>query len=101
MSVKGENLEPLVSTLRRHMPELQEEYGVESLGIFGSYGRGEQGEGSDLDVLVEFSETPTLLDLTGLERHLSDLLGVEVDLVLKDSLKPRIGRRILEEVIIL
>ncbi len=65
------------------MPELQEEYGVESLGIFGSYGRGEQGEGSDLDVLVEFSETPTLLDLAGLERHLSDLLGVEADLVPK------------------
>ena len=43
--------------LREHLPELRERYGVESLGLFGSYVRGEENEGSDLDVLVEFSRS--------------------------------------------
>lgn len=54
------------------MPELEEEYKLSSLGVFGSYVRGEQKENSDLDVLVEFYETPTLLDLVRLEYRLSD-----------------------------
>ena len=41
--------------LREHMPELERDYGVASLALFGSYVRGEQQEGSDLDVLVDFS----------------------------------------------
>lgn len=97
----GEDLDLLVSELRRHTAELEEEFKVRSLGVFGSYVRGEQREGSDLDVLVEFHETPTLLELVGLQHHLSDLLGVEVDLVPRDSLKPRVGERILGEVLIL
>lgn len=97
----GEDLDRLIAVLRRHMPELEEEFKVRLLGVFGSYVRGEQREGSDLDVLVEFRETPTLLDLVGLQHRLGDLLGVEVDLVPRDSLKPRIGERILEEVVIL
>lgn len=97
----GEDLDRLIAVLRRHMPELEEEFKVRSLGVFGSYVRGEQREGSDLDVLVEFQQTPSLLDLVGLQHRLSDLLGVEVDLVPRDSLKPRIGERILDEVVIL
>lgn len=99
MGEKGRELDCFVSILKRRMPELEEEYKVRSLGVFGSYVRGEQKEGSDLDVLVEFYETPSLLDLVGLEHHLSDLLGVKVDLVPKSGLKPRIGKRILEEVV--
>lgn len=101
MGEDGRELDRIVSILRRHMPELEEEFKVTSLGVFGSYVRGEQKEGSDLDVLVEFRETPTLLEIVGLQDRLSDLLGVKVDLVLRDSLKPRIGERILEEVVIL
>ena len=86
--------------LREHLPELRERYGVESLGIFGSYVRGEEKEGSDLDVLVEFNQTLSLLQFVALKRHLSDLLGVEVDLVMRDGLKRRIGRRILAEVVL-
>lgn len=46
--------------LRRHLPELREQYHVKSLGIFGSYARGEQRRRSDLDVLVEFDRPPSL-----------------------------------------
>ncbi len=87
--------------LRQHMPELEQRYHVKSLGVFGSWIRGEQRKGSDLDLLVEFDEPPGLFGFVELEEHLSSLLGVKVDLVTKNALKPRIGRRILEEVVIL
>lgn len=84
--------------LRRHLPELRERYSVKSLGVFGSYVRGEQRKNSDLDVLVEFEQAPTLLEFVHLKRYLSELVGIPVDLVLKKTLKPNIGRYILAEV---
>ena len=84
--------------LRQYLPELSKKYSISYLGIFGSYVRGEQKEDSDLDVLVEFSKTPDLFEFIGLKQDLSDMLGVKVDLVMKSSLKPTIGERILEEV---
>jgi predicted nucleotidyltransferase len=88
------------SLLRRELPRLGERYGVASLGLFGSYVRGENRPDSDLDVLVTFHSTPGLLRLIELENHLSELLGVKVDLVLRESLKPGIGRRVLDEVVL-
>ncbi len=74
--------------LRDHLRELRERYGVDSLGIFGSFVRGDQRAGSDLDLLVEFDEQPlTLLQFIGLENYLSTILGLKVDLVKKDALK--------------
>jgi predicted nucleotidyltransferase len=78
---------------------LAERYQVQSLGIFGSYVRQEQGPDSDLDMLVTFSETPSLLKFIALENYLSDLLGVKVDLVMQDALKPNIRPHILREVV--
>lgn len=92
-------LEHYMRELRRLLPELAEKYHVKSLEVFGSYAREEQSAESDLDVLVTFDEIPSLLTFIGLENHLSDVLGVKVDLVLKDSLKPRIGQRILREAV--
>ncbi len=89
----------LAGVLRRHLPELKDRYGVASLGIFGSYARGAEREGSDLDVLVEFSRSTDLFEFVDLKLHLSSLLGVNVDLVMKSALKPRIGERILQEVV--
>lgn len=85
--------------LRQHLPELSKTYNINYLGIFGSYVRGEQKEDSDLDILVEFSKTPDLFEFIGLKQDLSDMLEVNVDLVMKSALKPRIGKRILEEVV--
>jgi predicted nucleotidyltransferase len=85
--------------LRREMPRLRREYAVCSLGLFGSYVRGEQQQGSDLDILVKFSKIPGMLRFLDLERELSHLLEVSVDLVQKEALKPAIGKRILEEVV--
>ena len=87
------------AVLRDHLPDLRERYGVESLGIFGSYLREEESPESDLDVLVEFARTPDLLQFVDFKLALSHLLDVDVDLVMKRALKPRIGKRILAEVV--
>lgn len=89
----------LQKVLRQHLPTLAERYSVATLGLFGSYVRHENRPDSDLDILVTFTETPSLLRLIELENHLSDLLGLKVDLVMRDALKPEIGKRILREVV--
>ena len=94
-------LDEIKQGLLLHKSVLQEHYKVKELGVFGSYVRKEQTEASDVDVLVEFSETPSLLKFINLENYLSDNLGVKVDLVHKSGLKPRIGERILAEVVYL
>jgi predicted nucleotidyltransferase len=90
-----------VCVLREHLPELREGYGVESLGIFGSHVRGEEREGSDLDVLIEIDHARPFgfFAFLELEEHLSRLLGVQVDLVMRRALKRRIGKHILNEVV--
>jgi len=84
-------------TLRKQLPILRQRYKLTSLGIFGSYVRNEQIAGSDLDLLVSFDDPPGLLKFIEMENYLSDLLGLKVDLVMQDALKPRIGGRILRE----
>lgn len=93
------NAQTAANRLRLELPRLRREYAVLSLGLFGSYVRGEQQKQSDLDVLVEFSKVPGMIRFLDLERDLSQLLGVSVDLVQKEALKPSIGKRILEEVV--
>jgi len=88
----------LVEKLKGELPRLREEFSVKSLGLFGSYARGEQKRGSDLDILVEFTEIPGMFRYLELERDLSRILGAPVDLVMKEALKPAIGKRILNEV---
>jgi len=90
----------LLRQLRSMLPDLRVRYGVRSLGVFGSYVRGEQGPGSDLDLLVEFDDRPlSLFDFVRLENEVSDALNLKVDLVEKRALKPYIGQHILAEVV--
>jgi uncharacterized protein len=67
--------------------------------VFGSYVRHAARESSDIDLLVSFSDPPGLLRFVELENFLSARLGVKVDLVMRDALKPRIGRRVLAEAV--
>ncbi len=73
------------------LPELGERYAVRSLSIFGSYARGEQTEASDLDVLVEFDETPGMITFVGLARLLQDRTGLAVDLATRPMLGPHVA----------
>jgi predicted nucleotidyltransferase len=82
-------------------PILRDNFSVDTLEIFGSYVREEQTEKSDLDVLVTFFE-PNDVDLfkfIELRLFLKDQLGVDVDLIEKDTIKPRIREQILAEAI--
>ncbi len=95
------DVEKIKELLGEHKKILSENFKVKEIGLFGSYVRGDQRAASDLDLLVEFEETISLLKFVALERYLSELLGVKVDLVMKSALRPRIGQRILNEVVYL
>jgi len=73
-------------------------FGVRSIGLFGSCARGEEGETSDLDFLVELEEK-TFDAYMGLKEFLEGLFGCKVDLVLEDTLKPRLRSAIMKEVV--
>jgi len=85
--------------LAEHKNEIVEKYGVTEIGIFGSYLREEQKETSDIDILVEFKRPIGMLTFINLKNYLSDLFETNVDLKTKKALKPRIGQRILNEVV--
>ncbi len=92
-----------VDSLRRRLealkPRLRHGFNVSEIGIFGSYARGKERKGSDLDVLVEFSTPISLFRFVELEELLGKELGVKVDLVMRDALKPRIRERVLSEAV--
>jgi len=92
-------IEEIKGKLEELKPILKEKFKVKSIGVFGSYVRGEQKKRSDVDILVEFEEPVGLFEFMELEEYLSNSLGAKVDLVSKKALKPRIGERILGEVI--
>lgn len=77
----------VIGFLSAHRQELAERFGVRSLALFGSMARDEAGPDSDVDVLVEFLETPGLTEYMRLKFWLEDHLGRQVDLVMKGALK--------------
>jgi predicted nucleotidyltransferase len=89
----------LTKVLHDHKDTLKDEYGVSEIGLFGSSVEGKRKESSDIDILVEFQKAIDLFSFVHLKNHLSELLGANVDLVMKKALKPRIGERILSSVI--
>jgi hypothetical protein len=93
-----ETLDEIRKILEENKTLLQTKFKIREIGIFGSYVRGEQKKKSDVDILVEFSETISFFDFIEIERELGKLIGLKVDLVMKSALKPRIGQRILQEV---
>jgi predicted nucleotidyltransferase len=95
------DVEIVKHALLEHKAELKEKFKVKTIGVFGSYVRGEQNRSSDVDILVEFEEPVGLFEFMKLENYLSHLLEVKVDLVSKKALKPHIGERILQEVIMI
>lgn len=93
------SLDDVLSRLRALQPDLRRRYPIRSMGVFGSYVRGEQREDSDVDVLVELGEGMDLIAYAGLQLELSDALGIPVDLVEREALKPRLASRVLSELV--
>ncbi len=89
----------ILTYLKEHYPEYKTKYNVDSLYLFGSYARDEQTENSDIDLLVDFNQTPDLLTFIELEEHLSNSLQKNVDLVPRRKLKLSLKDKILKEAI--
>lgn len=94
-------IEEIKTQLEKLKPTLKKRYGVEAIGIFGSYTRGEQTKKSDADILVVFSEDAHVgfFKFLELEELLTQKLEVKVELVTKNALKPRMKEQILKETI--
>jgi uncharacterized protein len=88
-----------INRLKRPNPQLINDYGVARIGIFDSYSRGENRDGSNIDLLVEFERLVNLLKFSHLKRYLSTQLGIEVDLITPGALKPLIKDNILKGVV--
>ncbi len=93
------SLEEIKKIINEYRPILKERFKINSIGICGSYVRKAEKAKSDIDILVEFYETIDLFEFVELEDFLSEALGVKVDLVMKETLKPRIKNRILKEAV--
>ena len=93
------NREQILATLEAHRQPLHA-LGVQRIGLFGSHARGEAREGSDLDFLVEFEPGAKTFDnYMDLKILLEDLFGMQVDLVVPETLKSRLREGILRETV--
>jgi len=71
-------------------------YNVDRIGIFGSYARNQNMKNSDLDLLIRFKTNPTLLQMVRIERELSEILGIKVDIVTEPSLTDKVLKKNIE-----
>ena len=88
----------IIKIIRNKKPEMESRYGVQRLGLFGSYVKGRQTKKGDIDILVTFSRDIDLFEFLDLRKYLESQLQAKVDLVMETALKPAIGKRILSEV---
>ena len=86
-------IQKIVSILVRH--------GAIRVSIFGSYARGEAAPGSDIDIIVEFSQRKSLLEIVGIEQELSETLGRTVDLLTEKAISPYLIERINRERVVI
>jgi uncharacterized protein len=109
--MQTEQILPIVSSTRHLMeiqtvllklqPILRDRYRVTSLGIFGSYARNEQRSDSDVDILIDYIQPPSLVRVVELRDFLIDRLGIAVDVVTKNGLRSAIRDEVLSDVIYL
>ena len=85
-----------IEEIKSKIVKILKKNGVVRAGVFGSYARGEEKEGSDIDILVEIKKKISLFDFVGIKIELEDELGKKVDLVEYKVVKPRIRESVLD-----
>ena len=92
------SLNEIKKLLDNHKQELKDKYHIKNIGLFGSIVRGDATAKSDVDILVEF-EKPIGLDFVMLADELEEIIGVKVDLVTPNAIKPRMLEYIKQDLI--
>jgi predicted nucleotidyltransferase len=89
-----------IEILKRYESIIKEKFHVRKIGVFGSFARGEEKEGSDIDVLIELEDRYETFDnFMDLKFFLEDLFKREVDLVTVEALRPQLKDDIMREVV--
>lgn len=96
---KMKSLEDIQNLLREHQDLVQERFRVTEMRVFGSYVRQEQTLSSDVDILIDYEQAPTLWMIGELRDYLSEVLGLPVEVVTEKGLKPWIRERVLMETV--
>ena len=91
----------LSNEIREKIIEILKQYGIKRISVFGSYARGDATTESDIDLIVEFPESTSLLDHVGMEIELSELLNKKIDILSQNGISPYIKDKILEEAIVI
>ena len=93
--------EKITALLKEKQDYLSAEFGVRKIGLFGSYEKGTAHEGSDIDLVIEFSR-PIGFHFFSLEKYLEEVLGTPVDILTSAGIKgirvPRVAKEIQETV---
>lgn len=93
------NKQQIIESIKAEKPYLREHFGVEEIALFGSYARGEEKVGSDVDIMVKM-RVKTLRNYIGIIDYLQDKLKAKVDLVTKhDNLSERFLRLVTKDII--
>ncbi len=98
-SKKHMSIDRIKLLIKGHRNDIRHLFKAEIVGIFGSYSRGEEKAGSDVDVLVNFEDGATLFDLVGLGDYLEEILGLPVDVVSIRALHPMMKNEVLKEMV--
>lgn len=88
---------PLIANNRKKLLEICRRDDIVFMAIFGSFATGDYKKDSDIDILVRFSKSKSLLELVRIERELSEALGRKTDLLTEASISPYIRDRIKKE----
>ncbi len=95
----SQELEKKIQILQSYSDDLEKNYYVRRLGIFGSFSKNSQTRKSDIDILVEFQKPVGFFTFFKLEKFLEKVLQSKVDLVTRNALKPSIKKQVLDETI--
>ncbi len=87
------------SKQKNQIIDITSRFNPRTIGIFGSYARGDNDQDSDLDILIDFERQIDLLEIIGLEQELTEKLGVKVDLITLRSLNPQIREYVEKDLI--
>ena len=87
--------------LYKRIDKVLSKHGAKKIAVFGSYARGEQKKNSDIDIIVEFYEGKSLLDIVGIELELEEKIGINVDLLTEKSISPYLIDRIKKDMVII